>query len=233
MRFPSLTPVLAGAVLLAPALPPAAAAVTLGERQAARRETPVTAAELRARTRDCAQVSHGRYREDAGGPAKIPVCGTRDAVFWKADLDIDCDGRPGTRCNRRTDPYFSPATAFPQSDGRPLDAERLPYIVIPPTSAIWDHSAHGVRGGSVAAVLYRDRVTYAVVGDTGPRDLIGEASYAAARALGIDPDPRDGGTPSGVTYIVFRDARARPIEDHGDAVAKGEELARKFAGRTG
>ncbi|MFG3122285.1 glycoside hydrolase family 75 protein [Streptomyces sp. NPDC048201] len=233
MRFPSLTPVLAGAALLAPTLPPAAAAVPLGARPAARQETPVTAAELRARTRECAQVSHGRYREDAGGPAKIPVCGTRDAVFWKADLDIDCDGRPGTRCNRRTDPYFSPATAFPQSDGRPLDAERLPYIVIPPTSAIWDHSAHGVRGGSVAAVLHRDRVAYAVVGDTGPRDLIGEASYATARALGIDPDPRDGGTPSGVTYIVFRDARARPIEDHGDAVAKGEALARKFVGRTG
>ncbi|MGC4999784.1 glycoside hydrolase family 75 protein [Streptomyces sp. DT195] len=233
MRFPSLTPVLAGAALLAPTLPPAAAAVPLAQRPAARQETPVTAAELRARTRDCAQVSHGRYREDAGGPAKIPVCGTRDAVFWKTDLDIDCDGRPGTRCNRRTDPYFSPATAFPQSDGRPLDAERLPYIVIPPTSAIWDHRAHGVRGGSVAAVLYRDRVAYAVVGDTGPHDLIGEASYATARALGIDPDPRYGGTPSGVTYIVFRDARARPIEDHGDAVAKGEELARKFVGRTG
>ncbi|MFG3197151.1 glycoside hydrolase family 75 protein [Streptomyces sp. NPDC048208] len=233
MRFPSLTPVLAGAALLAPTLPPAAAAVPLGARPAARQETPVTAAELRARTRECAQVSHGRYREDAGGPAKIPVCGTRDAVFWKADLDIDCDGRPGTRCNRRTDPYFSPATAFPQSDGRPLDAERLPYIVIPPTSAVWDHSAHGVRGGSVAAVLHGDRVAYAVVGDTGPRDLIGEASYATARALGIDPDPRDGGTPSGVTYIVFRAARARPIEDHGDAVAKGEALARKFVGRTG
>ncbi|MFK4111096.1 glycoside hydrolase family 75 protein [Streptomyces sp. NPDC002176] len=117
-------------------------------------------------------------------------------------------------------------------NGRPLDAERLPCIVIPPTSAIWDHRAHGVRGGSVAAVLYRDRVRYAVVGDTGPRDLIGEASYATARALGIDPDPRDGGAHSGVTYIVFRDTRARPIEDHDDAVAKGEELARKFVGRT-
>ncbi|MGW4290336.1 hypothetical protein ACWEIK_25765 [Streptomyces sp. NPDC004673] len=52
--------------------------------------------------------------------------------------------------------------------GRPLDAERLPYIVIPPASAIWDH---------------------------------------------------------------FRDTQARPIEDHDDAVVKGEELARKFVGR--
>ncbi|WP_405558047.1 glycoside hydrolase family 75 protein [Streptomyces sp. NBC_01171] len=228
MRFPSLVPVLAGAALLAPTSPPAAAVPHGVPRGAS-----VTAAELRARTRHCAQVSHGRYREDAEGPAKVRVCGTRDAVFWKADLDTDCDGWPGARCNRRTDPYFSPATAFPQSDGRPLDAERLPYIVIPPASALWDHRAHGVRGGSVAAVLYRDRVRYAVVGDTGPRDIIGEASYATARALGIDPDPRVGGAPSGVTYIVFRDTRVRPIADHEDAVAQGEELARKFVGRTG
>ncbi|MFF7385046.1 glycoside hydrolase family 75 protein [Streptomyces griseoluteus] len=228
MRFPSLVPVLAGAALLAPTSPPAAAVP-----HGVRREAPVSAAELRARTRDCAQVSHGRYREDAGGPAEVRVCANRGAVFWKADMDIDCDGRPGTRCNRRTDPDFSPATAFPQSDGRPLDAERLPYIVIPAAGPRWDHRAHGVRGGSVAAVLYGERVRYAVVGDTGPRDLIGEASYATARALGIDPDPHAGGASSGVTYIVFPDTRARPIEDHDDAVAQGEELARKFVGRTG
>lgn len=156
-------------------------------------------------------------------------------MYFKADLDIDCEGRPGTRCDRGTAPYFSPATAFPESDGRPLDTERLPCIVVPPAGALWDHRAHGVQGGSVAAVLYRDRVRYAVVGDTGPRDIIGEASYAAARALGTAPGPRVGGAPSGVgvTYIVFRDTRARPIGDHVDVVAQGEEPARKFVGRPG
>ncbi len=42
-----------------------------------------------------------------------------------------------------------------------------------------------------------------MVGDTGPDEIIGEASYATAKALGIDPDPETGGTDSGVTYIVF------------------------------
>ncbi|MFF9392518.1 hypothetical protein [Streptomyces griseoluteus] len=84
----------------------------------------------------------------------------------------------------------------------------------------------------MAAVLHRDRLRYAVVGDTGPRDIIGEAFYATARALDVDPGPRVGGAPSGVTYTVFRAARARPIEDPDDVVAQGEELARKFAGRT-
>ncbi|NEY31026.1 hypothetical protein GTU99_02190 [Streptomyces sp. PRKS01-65] len=193
------------------------------------REGSVRAAELLARVRKCDPVSRGRYRSDATKPATILVCGTRDAVFWKADMDIDCDGRPGTRCNHRTDRSFTAATAFPGSDGRPLDAERLPYIVVPGPGPLWDHRAHGVRGGSVAAVVHGDRVRYAVVGDTGPRDIIGEASYAAARALGIDPDPHTGGTPSGVTYIVFKGSRVRPLEDRAAAALTGERLARRFA----
>ena len=85
-----------------------------------------------------------------------------------------------------------------------------------------------MRGGSVAAVVYRDRVSYAVVGDTGPTDIIGEASYAAAKSLGVDPDPRSGGAPSGVTYIVFKDSRVTPLEDREAAETQGERLAREF-----
>nr|WP_223189321.1 glycoside hydrolase family 75 protein [Streptomyces sp. TRM68416] len=192
------------------------------------REGDVQAADLLARVRDCDRISRGRYRSDHGTPATIPVCGTADAVFWTADMDIDCDGRPGRRCNRRTDPFFSDTTAFQQSDGRQLNAERLPYVVVPAPSRTWDYRKHGVRGGSVVAVVHEDRVQYAVVGDVGPRDIIGEASYATAKALGIDPDPRAGGTDSDVTYIVFKDTRVRPIEDHEAAVTAGERLARRF-----
>ena len=41
-------------------------------------------------------------------------------------------------------------------------------------------------------------------GDTGPENIIGEASYAIAKTLGINPDPAVGGADSGVTYIVFK-----------------------------
>ncbi|MGW2953262.1 glycoside hydrolase family 75 protein [Streptomyces eurythermus] len=201
------------------------------DERARRAEDEVTAARLLARAGRCTRVSRGRYRTDAGRPATIPVCGTRDAVFWKADLDIDCDGRPTARCNRRTDPVFAPATAVLGSDGRRLNAETLPYIVVPAPSRRWDHRASGVHGGSVAAVVYGDRVRYAVVGDTGPRDLIGEASYATARALGIRPDPRSGGVSSGVTYIVFRDSRITAVENRAAAAAEGERLARRFLAR--
>ncbi len=216
---------------------PAPAATTPAEapagEPAARRTAPVSAADLLAKVRTCVPVSRGRYREDHGAKATVPVCGTRDAVFWKADMDIDCDGRPGPRCNARTDPYFSSSTAFVQSDGRPLSSEETPYVVVPAPSTVWNHRSHGVRGGSVVAVVYRDRVRYGVVGDTGPADVIGEASYAMAESLGIDPDPRGGGTPSGVTYIVFRNSRVTPIEDHRAAVTAGERLARRFVDADG
>ncbi|MDH6218948.1 glycoside hydrolase family 75 protein [Streptomyces pseudovenezuelae] len=227
MRVQSLTLAAASAALLTPTTVPAAAH-RIEQEPVVWREGAVTAADLLARARDCTQVSRGRYRSDDGTPADIPVCGTRDAVFWKADMDIDCDGRPTARCNRRTDPLFSDMTAYQQADGRHLSAERLPYIVVPMASRIWNHRDHGVRGGSVAAVVYRDRVQYAVVGDVGPHDIIGEASYATARGLGIQPDPRGGGTASGVTYIVFKDSQVKPIEDHAAAVATGERLARMF-----
>ncbi|WP_324787802.1 glycoside hydrolase family 75 protein [Streptomyces sp. H51] len=228
MRVQSLTLAAASAALLAPTVPPATVQIRVQQAPAAWRHTPVTAAALLARARPCVQVSRGRYRTDVGRPADIRVCGTRDAVYWKADLDIDCDGRPGPRCNGDTDPAFSTATAFTQSDGRHLSAERVPYIVVPAASRIWDHRRHGIRGGSVAAVVYRDRVQYAVVGDIGPKGIIGEASYATAAGLGIRPDPQGGGVSSGVTYIVFKRSLARPVQSRGAVVTAGERLALKF-----
>ncbi len=228
MLVQSLTLTMAGAALLAPAtLPDGAPAVP--EAPAVHHEGTVSAAELLDKVRDCTPVSSGRYRTDSGTPATVAVCGTQGAVFWKADLDIDCDGRPTPQCNSATDPDFSEATAYRQSDGRFLSAEELPYVVVPAPSDIWDHDAHGIRGGSVVAVIHGDQVQYAVVGDVGPEDIIGEASYATAKALGLRPDPQGGGAASGVTYIVFKDAWVTPIEDHAAAVALGEQLARKFA----
>ncbi|MEV0696166.1 glycoside hydrolase family 75 protein [Streptomyces sp. NPDC050388] len=186
------------------------------------------ATDLRVSLTDRCNLRHGNHRSDQGARATIPVCGTRDVVFWKADMDIDCDGQPGVRCNPRTDPHFSATPAFTQSDGRPLKSETPSFVVVPGPSTLWDHRAHGVRGGSAVAVVRRDRVQYAVVGDTGPAGAIGEASCATAEALGVDPDPRGGGTSSGVTYIVFRDSRVTPLEDRRAAVTTGERLARQF-----
>lgn len=206
----------------------AAAALPAGAAPVQAPEGTVTAADLLAEMTSCSQISNGKYSLDVGAPATVPVCGLNGAVFWKADMDIDCDGQVTTECNKRTDPWFQDQTAFHQSDGRPLNSEELPYVVVPGPSGIWNYTDSGIRGGSVAAVIHGDEVQYAVVGDTGPTKIIGEASYAAARALGINPDPATGGAASGVTYIVFTGSRVSPIEDQEATASLGEALAEQF-----
>lgn len=213
---------LSGAALLAAILPAEAAGDTI---------SPVGAAELLAKVKNCTRISQGKYRTDqSAAAATVPVCGTDEAVFWEADMDIDCDGQVSTVCNTRTDPSFQPQTAFQGSDGTYLDSAEVPYVVVPGPGPLWNYTTAGIKGGGVAAVIYGGKVRYAVVGDTGPTGIIGEGSYALAKALGIDPDPRTGGTASGVTYILFRNSKASPIESPAAAVTAGEELARKFAG---
>ncbi|MFC8694111.1 glycoside hydrolase family 75 protein [Streptomyces parvus] len=231
-RMLALTSAACGAALLGAAALPASATASGSGQDAEAGPGEVTAAELLAEVRGCSPISKGKYRTDSGSAkATVPVCGTRDAVFWKADMDIDCDGRKTRACNRKTDPYFLPETAFQSSRGEPLDSAALPHVVVPGPGKVWDYRKSGLTGGSVVAVVYRDLVRYGVIGDTGPTGIIGEASYAMAKALGIDPDPSTGGAESGVTYIAFKDSRISPIESRARAQSRGAALAREFVGR--
>lgn len=187
-----------------------------------------TAAQLVAKTQSCSQISNGQYKTDEEAGRTISVCGANGAVFWHADMDIDCDGQRTSQCNENTDCCFYPDTAFHQSDDQPLNAAKLPYMVVPSPSTTWNYSSSGLKGGGSCAVIYQDKIVYAVIGDTGPTDIIGEASYATAEALGIDPDPSTGGTDSGVTYICFKNSTVSPIEDHDKATSTGQTLATQF-----
>lgn len=227
MRLRTLTLAAAsGAALLAAGVLPANASGAV--HPASAKEGSVSAADLLAKVTSCSQISNGKYKTDDETSATIPVCGKNGAVFWKADMDIDCDGQRTTNCNENRDPWYQNDTAFHQSDGKPLRAESLPYIVVPSASSIWKYSSYGIKGGGVVAVIYNNQVEYAVVGDTGPTKIIGEASYATAKALGIDPDPATGGADSGVTYILFKNSQVSPIESHSAAVSLGQQLAKQF-----
>jgi hypothetical protein len=82
------------------------------------------------------------------------------------------------------------------------------------------------NGGNVIAVIYNHHLEFAVFGDTGPPNLIGEASYACAAGLGINPDPANGGVNMGVTYIVFVGANTAPsnIENQAETQQLGNQL---------
>jgi len=185
-----------------------------------------TAADLLAKLATCDPVAGGPFAADSGGTADVSICSYAGALFWKADLDVDCDGKETPQCNLTTDPAFQAQTAATDSNGDFLDAAALPFVVVPGISSRFDFTAAGLAMGSVVAVIYQDRVEYGPLGDIGPTAIIGEASYAMAAALGIDPDPSTGGVESGVAYIAFPNTDVAPIESHDAAVQLGIARAR-------
>lgn len=192
----------------------------------------VTADALLALTSACDVASNGDYATDEGGQETISICRLNGAFFWKADMDVDCDGKITPQCNIDTDPAFYNGTSASDSNGDPLDAAALPFIVIPLPSARFDYTGEDIHLGSVAAVVYQGNLAFGIFGDEGPTGIIGEASYAMASALGVDPDPSFGGTDSGVTYFVFtgNESVVNKNEDHAEAVSLGTSRAAAVLG---
>jgi hypothetical protein len=182
---------------------------------------------LLALTANCGaanMVSSHTY--DGGGVKNVGICALQGAVYFNADMDIDCDGLPtGDKCPG-PDPSYLDDTAFHNLADMPLTAAVTPYVVIPN-----DFTYAGLEnGGNVVAVIYDHKLQFAVFGDTGPTNIIGEASYACAEKLGINPNPAIGGIDKGVSYIVFTSSDSVPhdIEDQAEAGRLGEALVAKL-----
>nr|WP_315428164.1 M15 family metallopeptidase [uncultured Albidiferax sp.] len=72
-----------------------------------------------------------------------------------------------------------------------VDAETVPYIVVPPLVV---QRTAGIVRGCKARVTWHGRSVDCVVADRGPSTKVGELSIAAARAIGLPASPRNGGT---------------------------------------
>jgi hypothetical protein len=177
-------------------------------------------------------LSNGYFRGYEGGPMDISVCKLPTAVYWRAGMQIACDGQRTQWCGPDTDPNYTPSTVGKDSTGASFDAARVRYVDVPDhRSTIFSYRSADVRmpgdlsgsAGSVVAIIYGDRLSYGVVGDEGGGEVIGEASYAAAVSLGIPPDPATGGVNNGVSYIAFTYPRVvDPPEDGAVAEAVGK-----------
>jgi hypothetical protein len=206
----------------------AGATGSAGAGSAGAPSTDLIAGLLALAKQPCANVvSAHTYALDDG--SKVPICATTGAgttggaVFWTSDMDVDCDGKSTTECNVNTDCCYQDDTAFHNKSDQPLTASVTPYVVIPQ-----DFKFTGLNAGTLIAVIYNNQVTWAVWGDTGPTDIIGEASYATAKSLGINPDAKTGGIGGKVvTYIAFLGKQAVPkdIEDRTEANKLGPQLA--------
>jgi hypothetical protein len=149
-------------------------------------------------------VSTHSYQQEGGNNGTANICKLDGAVYYQSGMNVDCDGLADT-CSPQhcpsDDPTNEAQTSFTDASGNYLSAGLTPYVVIPQdfTYAGLDSN----NGGNVIAVIYDDQLQFAVFGDTGPTDIIGEASYATANSLGIPPDPATGGSAGPITYIVF------------------------------
>jgi len=137
------------------------------------------------------------------------------AVLFDAKMAVDNDGSPFAG-----KPPSQPITSLLYPDGKSLNADKIRYVAV---SGGFD-KATGFALGDVAAVVYKDKVAFAIIGDHSKSYRIGEGSVALHTALGHDgcrepaPDgnckrPRNDSISSGVTYIVFPGSKKKLCGD--------------------
>lgn len=135
----------------------------------------------------------------ASKPATKPAPNAHGLVRRHGGMSIDSDGAPNI--TRDQDPWHQKETSM-RWGGRSVDAASIPYIVMP-----LGQLPAGVRLGDLVRVTHNGRTAYAIVADRGGHDTAkrqhGEGSMALASMLGIDANPRSGGTSQGVTYEVL------------------------------
>jgi hypothetical protein len=158
------------------------------------------------------------YHPDNTGLDDLANAGTPGR--WEG-LAKDADGEPIIQGPSDPFPgYYVSATALadrskPFNDPtRYVDASKIPFVVLPGGMA----RQLGARPGDFATVFNQrnGKSSFAIFGDVGPYDRIGEGSMALAENLGIRSDARNGGARRGILYLVFPgsgNGRPRTIEE--------------------
>lgn len=158
------------------------------------------------------------YRPDNTGLDDLANAGTPGR--WEG-LAKDADGEPYIQGPDDPFPgYYVSSTALADRSkavndpARYVDASRIPFVVLPGGMA----RQLGAHPGDFAAVFNprNGKFSYAIFGDVGPYDRIGEGSMALAEDLGIRSDARNGGARRGILYLVFPgsgNGRPRTIEE--------------------
>jgi hypothetical protein len=139
-----------------------------------------------------------RQHFDHGGDFVFLLPGGQ--LYFEGPLELDTDG---SRFHKQ-DPTGQGDTSLHDAKDRPVDANRAPYFVLP-CHGFCDK--FGIKLGDIAAVVYKDRIEFAVFADCGPAHKLGEGSMALHRALGhetvIGRKLHNDGIDSGVITIVF------------------------------
>lgn len=157
-------------------------------------------------------------------------------VVFEAKAAVDADGSPAS-CGinkSKTDQCETWLTYDSGSGKKYIDAEQIPFVVIPTASPLSDKKdpfsnvsfmrATGVGKGDLAVVMYKGNCSFGVVGDAGPYFRLGETSVASHADLGnpqcqgiekpcqkLVGGGSGRGLTSGATYVIFPGTRPTPL----------------------
>ncbi len=147
-------------------------------------------------------------------------------LYFDSLLNLDTDGS----VYYAQDAQGQNQTSIQNEAGSPIDSDSVPYFVLPEKNF---YQRFGIKLGDVAAVIYRDKIEFAVFADEyGHQHLeeqLGEGSIALHRALGhetiINGKLIDEAIDAGVITIVFP---ASGIENDPQTPAKIRAVGRKY-----
>lgn len=124
---------------------------------------------------------------------------------WWA-LALDASGNPVKQTVNGKTYYVSTTALFDKSkketmQARYVNSHKVPFIVLPPLL----RKKAKLRMGDFATVINKKnaKICQAVCGDVGGDSNLGEGSIALANALGIDSNPRSGGTAKDILYVIY------------------------------
>jgi hypothetical protein len=128
-------------------------------------------------------------------------------LYFDSELQLDTDGAP----ELSGDATQQSVTSLRYRDRQPINANRVPYFVLPQPRS-WPEQ-FGIGLGDLAAVIFRERIAFAVFADFGPKTKLGEGSVELFRQLGEErvrnERVRDFGMDPGVITIVFPNSADR------------------------
>lgn len=157
-------------------------------------------------------------------------------VFFSAKMAIDSDGSPRAGA---MDDTGDPHTSLRYVDGGSVNAEEVPYFVLPQLDKFTKDdfiSELGLKLGDYGVVIHKNKIAGAFVADEGPFFKIGEASIRVHELLEPAPAPwktaakkriRDASVERDVLYFVF--PRTRDMDGLTPSNAEAEVMKRAMA----
>lgn len=105
-------------------------------------------------------------------------------IFYNAKMAIDADGAEFTKTTPGMTDQADTSFRYSLPEGPSLDSDKVPYIVVPGAEF---EKPLGIQSRDIVAVVYRNRIAFAIVGDQGQK--LWESVRTSYRSQGTPPTP--------------------------------------------